>query len=85
MLSALTAAKIDHGLAKLALDQITGDGPPPGAVSLAALAHRAGVSEATILKLERMALAKVTARLLADPEIPPHLIRRIARVLSPEN
>lgn len=81
MLNDLTAAKIDHGLAKLALDQMTGDGPPPGSVSLADLARRAGVSEATILKVERMALAKIAAR-LADGPLPPHLTRKLTRILS---
>lgn len=81
MLNDLTAAKIDHGLAKLALDQLAGEAPPPGQVTLADLARRAGVSEATILKIERIALAKVAARLAAE-QLPPHLERRAALALS---
>lgn len=68
MLQNLTAAKIDHGLAKLALDQLNGQAPPPGQVSLADLAKRAGVSEATILKIERMALAKLHSAISQDPK-----------------
>ena len=82
MLNPLTAAKLDHGLAKLALDQMTGEAPPPGEVTLADLARRAGVSEATVLKVERMARAKVAARLLADPDLPPQLVKRISQLLS---
>lgn len=81
MLNPLTAAKLDHGLASLALDQLEGKAPPPGEVSLAELARRAGVSEATVQKVERIALAKVAAR-LAEGNLPPHLARRIARQLS---
>ena len=81
MLNDLTAAKIDHGLARLALDQLQGLAPT-GRVSVREIASRAGVADATILKIEHMAVAKIAARLLADPEIPPHLARRIARALS---
>lgn len=66
MLSDKSAAKIDHGLASLALAQLTGNAPPPGQVTLAELAKRCSVSEATILKLERMALAKLRAALTSD-------------------
>lgn len=76
MLHPLTAAKLDHGLAKLALDQLRGQAPPPGKVSLADLARRAGVSEATVLKVERIALAKVAAA-LGQTDLPPNLARRI--------
>lgn len=69
MINDHTAAKIDHGLAKLAMDQLAGQAPPPGQVSLATMARYCGVSEATILKQERMSLAKVHAALLADPEV----------------
>lgn len=67
MLHDLTAAKIDHGLAKLAMDQLTGKARPPGQVSLSDIAQRAGVSEGTILNIERMALAKVQACIRKDP------------------
>jgi hypothetical protein len=72
MLTPLTAAKIDAGLLQLEIDQRTGQAPPPGEVSLADLASRAGVSEATILDLQRLALAKLARALRADG-LPPHL------------
>ncbi len=84
MLTDLTAAKIDHGLARLALDQLEGRAPT-GKVSVREIASRAGVADATILKIERMAIAKITARLLSDPDLPPHLARRLARALSNSN
>jgi len=84
-LSEITAAKIDHGLAALALDQIRGDAPPEGMVSLSDIAARAGVSESTIAKLERIALAKVALRLSNDPSLPPHLCRRLSRILFPND
>lgn len=79
MLSDLTAAKLDHGLAKLALDQLTGAAPPPGEVSLSDLARRSGVSEATIRRIERIALAKLAAA-LASSDLPPHLARRVSQL-----
>lgn len=65
MLTDITAAKVDHGLARLAKEQLEGSAPPPGEVSIADLATRSGVSEATIQKIERMALSKVAAGLMA--------------------
>lgn len=81
MLNPLTAAKIDHGLAKLELDQLAGEAPPPGQVTLTDLARRAGVSEGTILKIERIALAKMAAALAADGELPPRLAKRLSLVI----
>ncbi len=69
MLQKHIAAKIDQGLAKLAEDQKAGIAPPPGEVSLAEIARRAGVSDSTILKLERIALAKVHAALIKEPHL----------------
>lgn len=66
MLRKNIAAKIDQGLAKLAEDQKAGIAPPPGEVSLAEIARRAGVSDATVLNIERIALAKVHAALIKD-------------------
>jgi hypothetical protein len=80
MLSEDTAAKIDHGLAALALDQLRGTAPAPGEVSAATLARYAGVSESTILNIERLALAKL-ARELGET-LPPNLLRRLK---SPAN
>jgi hypothetical protein len=81
-LSELTAAKLDHGLAALALDQLRGEAPPDGQVSLADIARRAGVSEGTVLKLERLALAKLAAGLMRS-DLPPHLARKLSRILHP--
>jgi len=69
MLRQNIAAKIDKGLAKLAEDQKAGIAPPPGEVSLAEIARRAGVSYSTVLNIERMALAKVYAALIKEPEL----------------
>lgn len=73
-----TAAKIDHGLAVLALDQLTGKAPPPGQVSLALMASYCGVSEDTIRKQQRMALAKVYTALTSEHAdlLPAHYLRR---------
>jgi hypothetical protein len=75
MLSEDTAARIDHGLAALALDQLRGTAPIPGEVSAATLASYAGVSETTILKIERIALAKLARELRLD--LPPRYLRRL--------
>lgn len=69
MLQDLTATKIDNGLAKLAMDQMEGIAPPPGQVTLADIARRAGVSEATVYKIERVALAKLHAAICQDPKL----------------
>ena len=69
MLQDLTAAKIDGGLAKLVMDQMEGNAPPPGQVSLGDIARRSGVSEATVLKIERVALAKLHAAITQDSNL----------------
>lgn len=81
MLTELTAAKIDAGLLQLEIDQRTGAAPPPGEVSLADLATRAGVSEATILDLQRLALAKLARALRADG-LPPHLAGAVCPLID---
>lgn len=81
MLTELTAARIDAGLLQLEIDQRTGHAPPPGEVSLADLATRAGVSEATILDLQRLALAKLARGLRADG-LPPHLARCVCNLID---
>ena len=78
MLTDLTAAKIDHGLAKLALDQLKGEGPVPGKVTQEDMASRAGISRSSYRRYEQSVLAKFSARLLAEPDLPPFLVRRIA-------
>ena len=76
MLNPNTEAKIDHGLAKLAMDQLTGEAPPPGGVTHADIAVRAGVSKATIIRIERIALAKVQRALLSS-DIDPSILKRL--------
>lgn len=78
MISETTAARIDHGLASLALDQLRGTAPPPGQVSTAEIARRAGVSEATVAKLQMIALAKLARHLTADPELAPLISRYLS-------
>lgn len=82
-LNATTAAKIDHGLAALRLDQLTGAAPPPGEVSVHDIARRAGVSPATIQKLELIARAKIANAILADPDLPPSMARKLSSLLNP--
>lgn len=87
MLTPLTAAQLDHGLAALRACQLIGDAddgetiPVPGEVSLRTLAEYCGVSEATILGVERMALAKL-ARGLREEGLPPHLAARICTLID---
>jgi transcriptional regulator with XRE-family HTH domain len=83
-LSELTAAKIDHGLAALALDQLHGIAPPDGQVTTADIATRAGVSESTIRNIERMALARLASELLKQ-DLPAYLTRKLLQSLSPKN
>ena len=82
MLSETTAAKIDHGIASLELDKLCGTAPPPGDVSIAEIARRSGVSEKTVARIDRVALAKV-ARQLAQTKLPPHLARKLSSLLNP--
>jgi transcriptional regulator with XRE-family HTH domain len=79
----LLAAKLDHGLAALELDQLRGLAPVPGKVSLSDLAERAGVSPATVLQIERRALAKLAAGLLQSGNLPPHLRSQLVSYLNP--
>lgn len=83
MLSELTALKIDAALLELELLQRSGDpeAPAPGQVSLAWLARRAGVGEATIHAVQRIALAKV-ARGLRGTELPPHLAKAFCPIID---
>lgn len=85
MLSEITAAKVDHGLASLAVDQLTGKAPPPGQISRAELARRAGVSETVISKIERIALAKAAAAILSQPDLPAHLRARLSQSLPTDH
>lgn len=84
MLTPLTAAKIDAALLELELLQRTGAEPVPAPGEpgvLAWLAKRAGVGEATICAVQRMALAKV-ARGLRGTELPPHLAAAFCPIID---
>lgn len=83
MLTELTALKIDAALLELELLQRSGDpaAPAPGQVSLAWLARKAGVGEATIHDLQRIALAKV-ARGLRGEGLPPHLAHAVCTLID---
>ena len=78
MLSPRTDAKLAKGLRLLAEDQRAGHAPPAGEVGRSDIARRAGVSEGTILNIERMFKARLASSILRDPHAPHHLAR-IAR------
>ncbi len=83
-LSKKTAAKLDQGLAALKAAQKAGTAPPPGEVSQAHIAALAGVSEATVANVEKMATARFAAGLLARADdLPPWLARKLSRMLQP--
>lgn len=82
MLSPRTDAKLTKGLRRLAQDQRRGHAPPAGEVTRADIARRAGVSEGTILNIERMFAARVALGLINDPETPKHLVRAARSYLS---
>jgi transcriptional regulator with XRE-family HTH domain len=82
-MTSTTAAKLDHGLASLALDQLRGIAPPPGKVSVAEIARRAGLSEATVAQVERIALAKLARQLTGH--LPPHLSKKLSAQLQTTN
>lgn len=84
MLNELTAAKLDAALLELELLQRTGGEPVPAPGEpgvLAWLARRAGVSEATVCAVQRLALAKV-ARGLRGTELPPHLAQAFCHLID---
>ncbi|WP_265594235.1 hypothetical protein [Haloferula sp. BvORR071] len=70
MLNELTALKIQAGLLALAHDQLTGDAPPPGQVSLSLIAEYCGVSEGVIQYVQRLALAKILRGLIKADALP---------------
>jgi transcriptional regulator with XRE-family HTH domain len=80
-----TATKLDAALAFLREQQSSGEAPPPGEVTRAELARRAGVSEDTIARIERQFRARLAAALLSYPDLPRHLSRRIASSISPSS
>jgi len=73
MLTSLTAAQIDHGLAAIALAQRLGE-LPPGPVSRRTLAAYSGLSAATIERYERAILAKayLSASAIIDQQTNPN-------------
>lgn len=82
MLSELTAAKLDHGLAALRLAQLRGEEPSgPGEVSLATIARYCGCSADTVQRIERIALAKLAHGLRASG-LPPHLAGRLVPLID---
>lgn len=85
MLSPLTAAKIDHGLAVLRAAQLleaigeADDGeevPPPGEVSSNTLARFCGVSRRTMQLFERRAVDRFASELIGRG-MPPHIAAAI--------
>lgn len=93
MLTDLTAAKIDHGLAALRAAQLLGeqghgdDGelvPEPGEVSGRYLAACCGVSLRTIQLLEKRVRDKFAAALISEG-IAPNATAKILDYLSPSN
>lgn len=81
MLTPETNQKLALGMAVIRDLQEKGKIPPPP-YSLRDLAEICGVSQGTIINLERMSRAKLCAKLLRDPHLPPGTARRIARCLS---
>jgi hypothetical protein len=79
----LTASKLDQALAALRDEQARGEAPPPGEVSRAELARRAGVCEATIAHIERTFRARLAAALISDPSTPAHLTSTLSRHIQP--
>jgi transcriptional regulator with XRE-family HTH domain len=82
MISPQTDLKLAKGLRRLAKDQRRGSAPPPGEVSRADIARRAGVSEITIANIERLFAARLAAALLNDPSTPTNLIRQARLTIS---
>lgn len=78
MLTALTAAQLDHGLAAIALAQRLGE-LPPGPVSIRTLAAYSGLSPSTIAKYETLAIARAYQNATALG------IQSPARILQTEN
>lgn len=75
MLSPRTEKKLADGLLILAVEQAVGAAPPDGEVTRADIARRAGVSETTILNIERLFQARLANAILEDPKAPRHLTR----------
>ncbi|WP_035605105.1 hypothetical protein [Haloferula sp. BvORR071] len=81
MITDLTAAKLDAALLQLELEQRCGEGPQPGEVSLAELARRAEIGEATVHEVFNTALSKV-ARGLRERGLPPRLARVLVELID---
>lgn len=75
MITPDTGRKIDAGFRSLRAAQSRGEAPPPGQITTRQMAQACGVSEDTINRLLRIALAKVKSRLDPD-DLPDHLRSR---------
>lgn len=73
--------EIDSGLAALRAAQARGEAPPPG-MSRADLARHAGLSEATIRRIEATFRARLAAALLSDESTPVSIARLVSRSLT---
>jgi len=76
------ADALDTALASLRADQERGIAPPPGAVTQAEIARRAGLSEASIRNIEQVAIAKLAAGLLRQGDLPPRVTAALRNYLS---
>ncbi len=77
-----TDQKLAKALRRIRKAQASGEGPLPGEWSRAALARRCGVSEETILNMERLFQARLAAAILADPASPKPLLRAAAIAIA---
>lgn len=78
-----TDSKLATALRQLREEQARGEAPPPGEVSRAELARRAGVSKDTIARIEGIFRARLTASLLAEPDLPLQIRKKISRNIQP--
>lgn len=81
-LTPTTDEKIALGLAVLR-DLARRKKIPPPPYSLAEIAEVCGVSPSTILSLEKIGIAKAAAQFLRQPDLPPHLSKKLSRLLQP--
>ena len=82
MRSRQTMHRLEVGLRLLKRDQERGAAPPPGAVTRADIARRAGLSKAVIRDVERLFAARLAAAILADPDCPRQMARMASTFLS---
>lgn len=82
MLSELTDLKLQLAALELEMKRISGDLSPSEPIPVAEYARLAGLSESTVKNVLRVALCRVTAKLLQDPDLPPHLARAAVSSLT---